>query len=57
MRGGPIAAEDGNGGFKIEKEVLLSRIPANPTVRICRSEKESCSTWRGLRVDSGFESF
>ena len=57
MRGGLVAAEDGNGGFKREKEVLLSRIPVNPTVRIRRSEKESCSTWRGLRVDSGFESF
>ena len=26
MRGGPVAAEDGNGGFKREKDLLLSRI-------------------------------
>ena len=55
--GGPVASEDGNGGFKREKDLLLSRIPTNPTFRIHRSEKESCSTRRGLRVDSGFESF
>ena len=52
--GRPVAK---NGEFMRENDLLLSRIPANSTVRIRRSEKESCSTRRGLRVDSGFESF
>ena len=40
-----------------ERERLLSEFSANPTVRILRSKKESCSTRRGQRVDSGFKEF
>ena len=42
----------------LEREHLTSLYNiGNPTVRSLRSKKESCSTWRGLHVDSGFESF
>ena len=37
--------------------LLLSKFSANPTVRILRDKKESCSTRRGLRVGSGFREF
>ena len=37
--------------------LLLSKFLANPTVRILRDKKESCSTRRGLRVGSGFREF
>ena len=37
--------------------LLLSKFPTNSTVRILRDKKESCSTRRGLRVDSGFREF
>ena len=37
--------------------LLLSKFPANPTVRILRDKKESCSTRRGLHVGSGFREF
>ena len=57
MRGGPIAAEDGNGGFKREKDLFLSRISSDLTVDSLRDKKESCSTRSGLRVDTGFEEF
>ena len=57
MRGGPVAAEDGNGGFKIENDLLLSKISRDPTVGSLRDKKESCSTRSGLRVDTGFEEF
>ena len=40
-----------------ERESFLSKFPANPTVGFLRAEKESCSTWREQRVDSGFEEF
>ena len=43
--------------FFLERKRLLSRIPGNPTVRIQRSEKESWSTRRGLRVGTGFREF
>ena len=56
-RGGPVAAEDGNGGFKREKDLLLFRISRDPTVDRLREKKESCSTRSGLRVDTGFEEF
>ena len=36
---------------------LLSRLSCDPTVRIFRDKKESCSMWRGLRVGSGFWEF
>ena len=36
---------------------LLSRFTGDPTVEILRAKKESCSTRRGLRVDSGFREF
>ena len=36
---------------------LLSRFTGDPTVGILRSKKESCSTRRGQRVDSGFREF
>ena len=40
-----------------EREYLLSKIPANPTIGFRRSKKESRSTRRGLRVGTGFEEF
>ena len=36
---------------------LLSRFAGDPIVGIRRDKKESRSTWLGLRVGSGFESF
>ena len=36
---------------------LLFRFTGDPTVEILRAKKESCSTRRGLRVDSGFRKF
>ena len=36
---------------------LLSRIVGDLTVEILWSKKESCSTRRGLRVDTGFGEF
>ena len=41
----------------LERERLLSKFQANPTVRILRDKKESCSTRRDLRVGSGFREF
>ena len=43
--------------FFLEREKLLSKFPAYPTVKILRDKKESCSTRRGLRVGSGFREF
>ena len=43
--------------FFLERERFLSRIPANSTVGSLRDKKESCSTWKGLRVGTGFVSF
>ena len=40
-----------------ERKRLLSKIPANPTIGILHSMKESRSTRRALRVGSGFEVF
>ena len=40
-----------------EREHILSRFLANPTVEFRRSKKASCSTRRGLPVDSAFRSF
>ena len=57
MRGGSLVAEYGNGGFKREKDLILSRISRNPTVDSFRDKKENCSTQNGLRVDTGFEEF
>ena len=57
MRGGPVAAVDGNGCFKREKDLLLSRISRDSTVGSLRDKKESCSTQSGLRMDTGFEEF
>ena len=37
--------------------LLLSKFPTNPTVRILRDKKESCSTRRGLTVGFGFREF
>ena len=45
------------GDFILERERVLSKFPANPTVRIHRDKKQSCSTRRGLRVGSGFKVF
>ena len=39
------------------ERALLSRFLANLTVEILRSKKESYSTQRALRVDTGFEEF
>ena len=36
---------------------LLSRFTGDPIVEILRAKKESCSTQRGLRVDSDFREF
>ena len=41
----------------LEREYLLSKIPGDWTIGILRSKKESCSTHRDLRVDSGFREF
>ena len=41
----------------LEREKLLSRNMANPTVGRLRDRKEKCSTRKGLRVDSGIWSF
>ena len=46
-----------NGDFLLERERLLSKFPADPTVGSLRDEKESCSMQRGLRVGTGFEEF
>ena len=40
-----------------ERECLLSNITGDPTDGIRRAKKQSCSTWRGLRVDSSFKEF
>ena len=49
--------ENGNGGFKREKDLLLSINSGDSTVGSLRDKKESCSTRRGLRVDTRFEEF
>ena len=36
---------------------LLSRFPGFRTVGSCRAKKQSCSTWQGLRVGTGFVEF
>ena len=36
---------------------LLYRFTGDPTVEILRAKKESCSTQRGLHVDSDFREF
>ena len=41
----------------LEREQLLSKILANPTVGFLRSKKESRSTWRGQRVGTSFLEF
>ena len=41
----------------LEREPLLSSFPANSTDSSLRDKKESCSTWRGLRVGIGFREF
>ena len=43
--------------FFLEREKLLSRIPANPTVGSLRDKKESCSTRKGLCVGTKFREF
>ena len=43
--------------FYREREWLLSRIPADRTVGSRRSKKQSCSTLRGLRVDTNLVEF
>ena len=43
--------------YFLERELLFSSFPANPTVGILRGKKEGCSTQREQRVDSGFEEF
>ena len=40
-----------------EKVCLLSRFLVNRTVDSRLSKKESCSTWRGLCVGTGFGEF
>ena len=48
---------NGYGDFLEREGLLLSRISGDPTVGSLRDEKESCSTWRDLRVGTGFEEF
>ena len=55
MKGG--GCHSGVFEFFLERERLLSRIPANPTVGSLRDKKESCSTWRGLGVGTRFREF
>ena len=43
--------------FFLERERLISRFLANPTVEIRRDKKESCSTWKSLLIGSGFREF
>ena len=43
--------------FFLEREKLLSKFPTDPTVKILRDTKESCSMRRGIRVGSGFREF
>ena len=43
--------------FFRERVVLLSRIVRDPTVSGFRDKKESCSTWKGLRVGTRFREF
>ena len=43
--------------FFLEREKLLSKFLANPTVGILWGKKEGCSTYRGLRVGSDFKDF
>ena len=45
------------GDFPLERERLLSKISRDPTVGSLRNKKESFSTWRGLRVGTGFKEF
>ena len=40
-----------------ERERLLSRFTGDLTVGSLRDKKESCSTWRGLHVGTGFREF
>ena len=47
-------------GLKVlerERDKLLSKMLGDPTVGSLRAKKESCSTRRGLRVDTGFGIF
>ena len=46
-----------NGDFLLERERLLSKFSADPTVGSLSDEKESCSTRRGLRMGTRFEEF
>ena len=41
----------------LEREQLLSKISANPTVGFLRTKKQSGSTHRGLHVGTAFGSF
>ena len=43
--------------FYRERVVLLSKIVGDPTVHGFRDKKESCSTQKGLHVDTGFREF
>ena len=43
--------------FFLEREPLLSKNTANPTVGRLRDKKEKCSTQRGLRMGTGFREF
>ena len=43
--------------FSLEREKLLSKNRGDPTVDSLRDKKENCSTWRGLRVGTGFREF
>ena len=40
-----------------ERELLLSKIPGDPTVGSLRDEKKSCSTRRRLRMGTEFREF
>ena len=56
-KNGQRANRGANFWIFFERERLLSKFLGDSTVGIRRDKKESCSTGRGLRVDSGFEEF
>ena len=43
--------------FSRESVFLLSRFLNDPTVGSLQDKKEGCSTWRGIRVGTGFREF
>ena len=42
---------------RIEKLLILSSFPGDPTIGICWSKRQSLSSWRELRVRTGIGGF